>query len=263
MNRALIASVIVLAGCSSSPVRQSYANGKAAADTLCGCATALGYPNESQCLATEYPTTDATIDCLDQEYAANPTAADPTITCQRDATSAFLSCLNAVSGCDTSMLRACKDEYQSALRECPDLPDSVTMRFANCLDRDGDGVSDATDQCPGIPEDVDGDADTDGCPEGLTYSFCAMDSDCSATDGCYAVIVGPASTNGQFCSHTCTADSDCPSSPGFTGGCYNIESTTELCYQRCDFDSDCPRSSVCIQITLTTGGTDFVCVPNG
>jgi outer membrane protein OmpA-like peptidoglycan-associated protein len=32
-------------------------------------------------------------------------------------------------------------------------------------DRDGDGVPDKTDACPGQPEDFDGFADTDGCPD--------------------------------------------------------------------------------------------------
>ncbi|HJL18773.1 MAG TPA: thrombospondin type 3 repeat-containing protein [Sandaracinaceae bacterium LLY-WYZ-13_1] len=33
------------------------------------------------------------------------------------------------------------------------------------LDRDGDGVADLRDECPAVPEDVDGHADADGCPE--------------------------------------------------------------------------------------------------
>jgi outer membrane protein OmpA-like peptidoglycan-associated protein len=32
-------------------------------------------------------------------------------------------------------------------------------------DRDGDGLSDAIDQCPDIPEDFDGELDSDGCPD--------------------------------------------------------------------------------------------------
>ncbi len=32
-------------------------------------------------------------------------------------------------------------------------------------DRDGDGISDAIDQCPDIPEDFDGEEDQDGCPD--------------------------------------------------------------------------------------------------
>jgi outer membrane protein OmpA-like peptidoglycan-associated protein len=32
-------------------------------------------------------------------------------------------------------------------------------------DSDGDGIADLSDDCPGVPEDLDGDADTDGCPE--------------------------------------------------------------------------------------------------
>jgi uncharacterized protein (TIGR03382 family) len=32
-------------------------------------------------------------------------------------------------------------------------------------DRDGDGLADASDHCPDVAEDLDGDADDDGCPE--------------------------------------------------------------------------------------------------
>lgn len=32
-------------------------------------------------------------------------------------------------------------------------------------DRDGDGVLDANDKCPDLPEDKDGFEDSDGCPE--------------------------------------------------------------------------------------------------
>jgi hypothetical protein len=40
----------------------------------------------------------------------------------------------------------------------------VGLRFAN-HDKDGDGIADDVDQCPGIPEDFDGWQDVDGCPE--------------------------------------------------------------------------------------------------
>lgn len=33
------------------------------------------------------------------------------------------------------------------------------------LDKDHDGLVDAEDECPLVPEDYDGDADEDGCPE--------------------------------------------------------------------------------------------------
>ncbi|MCC7540347.1 MAG: OmpA family protein [Deltaproteobacteria bacterium] len=35
-----------------------------------------------------------------------------------------------------------------------------------CPDRDSDGICDATDECPDDPEDMDGNLDEDGCPEG-------------------------------------------------------------------------------------------------
>ena len=33
------------------------------------------------------------------------------------------------------------------------------------IDTDGDGLRDGLDHCPGVPEDFDGFADDDGCPE--------------------------------------------------------------------------------------------------
>lgn len=42
----------------------------------------------------------------------------------------------------------------------------VGVRFAPTKnDSDGDGVSNAQDKCPSVPEDIDGDQDSDGCPE--------------------------------------------------------------------------------------------------
>jgi len=38
-------------------------------------------------------------------------------------------------------------------------------RVASKADRDGDGIPDGVDQCPGIPEDLDGFQDDDGCPD--------------------------------------------------------------------------------------------------
>ncbi len=42
----------------------------------------------------------------------------------------------------------------------------VGVRYAPTNhDSDGDGVSDPQDKCPSVPEDIDGDTDSDGCPE--------------------------------------------------------------------------------------------------
>jgi outer membrane protein OmpA-like peptidoglycan-associated protein len=42
----------------------------------------------------------------------------------------------------------------------------VGVRYApTSHDSDGDGVSDAQDKCPAVAEDIDGDMDSDGCPE--------------------------------------------------------------------------------------------------
>ncbi len=102
-----------------------------------------------------------------------------------------------------------------------------------------------------------------GCTLDYTYAYCSTDDSCNdSRDSCFGVTVGPAATSGQFCSRTCVSDADCESNYGFPGACYNIESTTHLCYQTCTFDSDCYGSSVCIQLTLPSGATDYVCVPN-
>jgi outer membrane protein OmpA-like peptidoglycan-associated protein len=42
----------------------------------------------------------------------------------------------------------------------------VKSKGASCEgDRDGDGIVDTLDRCPDIPEDFDGEEDTDGCPD--------------------------------------------------------------------------------------------------
>lgn len=44
-------------------------------------------------------------------------------------------------------------------------------------DRDKDGVADATDTCPDVPEDVDGYEDTNGCPELARLTVKVVDTD--------------------------------------------------------------------------------------
>ncbi|NJN64781.1 MAG: hypothetical protein HC882_07810, partial [Acidobacteria bacterium] len=46
---------------------------------------------------------------------------------------------------------------------CPDVPGLPELK--GCPDRDGDGITDALDKCPDVPEDRDGNQDDDGCPE--------------------------------------------------------------------------------------------------
>ena len=46
---------------------------------------------------------------------------------------------------------------------CPDMPGPVSL--GGCPDQDNDGIIDINDQCPTVPEDRDGTADEDGCPE--------------------------------------------------------------------------------------------------
>ena len=44
-------------------------------------------------------------------------------------------------------------------------------------DRDGDGILDPDDQCPDVPEDIDGSHDEDGCPEADDSDGDGLDDD--------------------------------------------------------------------------------------
>ncbi len=62
------------------------------------------------------------------------------------------------------------DGYKDDVDQCPDEPEDFDG-FADedgCPDPDNDrdGIFDVDDECPMVPEDRDGDADEDGCPEG-------------------------------------------------------------------------------------------------
>jgi OOP family OmpA-OmpF porin len=62
------------------------------------------------------------------------------------------------------------DGLRDDVDQCPDEPEDFDG-FADddgCPDPDNDrdGILDADDECPMVPEDRDGDADDDGCPEG-------------------------------------------------------------------------------------------------
>jgi outer membrane protein OmpA-like peptidoglycan-associated protein len=62
------------------------------------------------------------------------------------------------------------DGYKDDVDQCPDEPEDFDG-FADedgCPDPDNDrdGILDVDDECPMVPEDRDGDADEDGCPEG-------------------------------------------------------------------------------------------------
>ena len=48
---------------------------------------------------------------------------------------------------------------------CPNTPGEASNQGCPVEDRDGDGILDKVDQCPDQPEDMDGDRDTDGCPD--------------------------------------------------------------------------------------------------
>jgi OmpA-OmpF porin, OOP family len=48
---------------------------------------------------------------------------------------------------------------------CPLEPGDPKNEGCPVVDRDQDGIADDVDRCPDIPEDLDGNEDTDGCPE--------------------------------------------------------------------------------------------------
>ncbi len=94
-----------------------------------------------------------------------------------------------------------------------------------------------------------------------TYAPCTTFCN-NKQDECIPVAIAAVDTSGSFCSRACTKDDDCQSRFGFSGACYAIEKTARICYQHCTADSDCYTTSVCVRLTLTSGGSDYVCVPN-
>jgi outer membrane protein OmpA-like peptidoglycan-associated protein len=57
-------------------------------------------------------------------------------------------------------------------------------------DRDKDGVVDANDACPDVPEDMDAYEDTDGCAELARVTFKVVDTDGVAVDGTQWTLAG-------------------------------------------------------------------------
>ena len=57
------------------------------------------------------------------------------------------------------------DEHLSAARSLVAMVVQKSKGSACEGDRDGDGIPDTVDRCPDIPEDFDGENDTDGCPD--------------------------------------------------------------------------------------------------
>jgi OmpA-OmpF porin, OOP family len=69
-------------------------------------------------------------------------------------------------GCPDELADRDKDGVGDNEDKCPD--DFGKMRikeFYGCPDKDQDGIADKADGCPDQPEDTDGFADTDGCPD--------------------------------------------------------------------------------------------------
>jgi hypothetical protein len=76
-------------------------------------------------------------------------------------------------------------------------------------------------------------------------------------------MIDSGATRGSLCTTTCTDNVDCPSRLAFAGVCLAVGSDPLLrCYVECSADADCPVGNVCNEIALTTGGSDFVCLPD-
>ncbi len=70
----------------------------------------------------------------------------------------------AAAGCDVDTLAALEAELTQP-EEVVTTPDLPREDPAWTTDTDGDGIVDADDRCPNKPEDADGFADDDGCPD--------------------------------------------------------------------------------------------------
>ena len=69
-------------------------------------------------------------------------------------------------GCPDELADKDKDGIGDADDKCPeDFGKMRVKEFYGCPDKDQDGVADKADGCPDQPEDTDGFADTDGCPD--------------------------------------------------------------------------------------------------
>ena len=88
----------------------------------------------------------------------------------------------------------CDDEDQDGICDevdtCPngvntDLDNDGTCDYEDsCVDQDKDLVCDAEDACLLVPEDIDGEADSDGCPEDAGCADADKDSICDDVDVC-------------------------------------------------------------------------------
>lgn len=85
----------------------------------------------------------------------------------------------------------------------PEIGTGLRRDEASSQDRDGDGIADRADACPDTREDVDGDADDDGCPD-IDTDEDGIDDDADACPD----LAGPAFRDG--CPIDGSADDRCP-----------------------------------------------------
>lgn len=102
-----------------------------------------------------------------------------------------------------------------------------------------------------------------GRPE-LPYEVCETAGDCESTSSsCTDVNIPAEDIAGSFCTNSCSSDSVCPATNGFTGACYALAGANAVCYQRCDASTDCPTGNKCVSVTLPNSTLDGVCAPMG
>jgi len=104
------------------------------------------------------------------------------------------------------------------------------------------------------------------------FQHCDQTADCNAGTQCISVTL-PGGTLDGICvpnrpdiieevGASCSSDSECRPSNGFTGACYALSGAAANCYQRCDRNSDCDSGTQCISVTLPGGTLDGVCTAN-
>ena len=125
---------------------------------------------------------------------------------------AFMSCLN---GCTTDFCAPfCQVDYGRCVAGCPaeapcfDTCDAATGCVQCSTDDDGDGVGDATDNCPGVPNPTQSDLDHDGvgdacdpqtCGNGIREGTEACDGGACCTSACQLASNGSACSDGNAC----------------------------------------------------------------